>query len=59
MYREGLLILSIILIIIGVVLPYLPVDGLNTVGSIIFWIGVILLIIWIVLFAFDTIKARS
>ena len=59
MYRESLLILSIILIIIGVVLPYMPVDGLATAGSIIFWIGIILLVIWIVLFAFVTIKAQS
>ena len=59
MYRESLLILSIILIIIGVVLPYVPVDGLATAGSIIFWIGIILLVIWIVLFAITTIKAQS
>ena len=59
MYREGLLILSIILIIIGVVLPYVPVDGLGTAGSIIFWIGIILLVIWIVLFAITTIKANA
>jgi len=59
MYRESLLILSIILIIIGVVLPYVPVEGLATAGSIIFWIGIILLVIWIVLFAFVTIKAQS
>ncbi len=59
MYREGLLILAIILIIVGVVLPYLPVDGVNTIGSIIFWIGVILLIIWIVLYAITTIKGGA
>lgn len=59
MYRESLLILSIILIIIGFVLPYMQIEGIGTVGNIIFWIGVILLIIWIILFAITQIKSGA
>jgi hypothetical protein len=56
MYREYLLIVSIILIILGVVLgfiPYMP-DPLPTV---LFWVGIILFIIWIVLFAIQAVRS--
>ena len=58
MYREGLLILSIILIIIGAVLGYVPYAP-EPVASIIFWVGIILFVIWIVLFAIATIKSGA
>jgi len=57
MYREGLLILSIILIVIGIVLGFVPFVGV--VGTILFWVGVVLIAIWIVLFAIQQIKSGS
>ena len=58
MYREGLLILAIILIILGVALPYIPFFP-NILGTILLIIGIILFVIWIVLFAISTIKSGS
>ena len=58
MYREGLLILSIILIILGVVLGYVP-HVPEPIATILFWVGIILFVIWIVLFAIVTIKSGA
>ena len=58
MYREGLLILSIILIILGVVLGYVPYVP-EPIATILFWVGIILFAIWIVLFAIATIKSGA
>ena len=46
----GLLILGIILAVLGKVLPQ-GVPQANTVWNIMFWLGVALIIIWIILFA--------
>ena len=60
MYREGLLILSIILIIIGVVLLYAPLpDPSGTIGNILLWIGIAVLIIWIVLLVITKINSGA
>jgi len=58
MYREGLLILSIILIILGVVLGYVPYVP-EPIATILFWVGIILFAIWIVLYAIATIKSGA
>jgi len=59
MYREGLLILSIILIVIGAVLLYAPLPIPGVIGTAILWIGIIVLIIWIVLFVITMIKSGA
>lgn len=49
---QGLLIAAIILIVIGLLLVHaIPVTepALATIGNIIFWIGIILLAIWLIL----------
>ena len=56
MYREGLLILSIVLIILGVGLGYVPFVP-DPIPAILFWVGIILLVIWIVLFAIAQIRS--
>jgi quinol-cytochrome oxidoreductase complex cytochrome b subunit len=58
MYREGLLILSIILIIVGAVIGFIPYVP-DVLASVIFWVGIILFIIWIILFAIVTIKSGA
>ena len=57
MYREGLLILSIVLIIIGVVFGFIPLPAIGLIGTVMFWVGIILFVIWIVLFAIQYVKS--
>jgi len=51
MYRQQLLIFSIVLIISGFIIGEIAgSNDIAVVGTIIFWIGVLLLAIWVVLF---------
>lgn len=58
-YREGLLILAIVLIVIGAVLLYAPIpDPAGTLGNIVLWIGIIVFIIWILLLVINAVTGR-
>ena len=60
MYREGLLILGIILVIIGAVLVYAPFpDPSGTIGNILLWIGIIVIIIWVILLVVAQVKSGT
>ena len=60
MYREGLLILAIVLLVIGGLLWALaPIGIVASIGYWIMIIGAIVLIIWIVLIVLNTIRSGA
>lgn len=64
MFREQLLVLAIVLIVIGAILYYGSAEfGLPgfvaTIGGIILIIGIIVLVIWIVLFVIDLLNKAT
>jgi len=59
MYRENLLILAIILIVVGAILLYAPLPIPGIIGTIILWVGIICLVIWIVAYVVQVIRSGS
>jgi hypothetical protein len=58
MYRESLLILAIIFIILGVALPFIPYAP-DILGTILLVVGIILFVIWVVLYAIVAVKSGA
>jgi hypothetical protein len=58
MYREGFLILGIILAVIGAVMGFIPPVP-DVLASALFWIGIAIIIIWVILYAFATYKSGA
>jgi len=58
--HEGILILSIILILIGAILlwaPLPPFAAVNLIGNLLLWAGVIIFVVWLILTIIALVKA--
>jgi hypothetical protein len=49
MYRADLLILAIVLLILGIGLPYIPMFP-DVIGVVLFWAGFIVFVVWLVIY---------
>ena len=62
--RQGLLVVAIAMIIIGAIVwgvsGHLPegVYAASVAGQVIFWIGIVLIIIWAALYAYDSARTK-
>jgi tellurite resistance protein TehA-like permease len=62
--KQELLVISIVMIIVGAVVwsvtfPASAEEAANAVGQVVFWVGLILLIIWAAIIAFHAAKGDS
>jgi len=58
MYREGFLILGIILAVVGAIIGFIPPVP-DVLASAVFWIGIVVIIIWVILYVFATYKSGA
>jgi hypothetical protein len=58
MYREGFLILGIILAAVGAIIGFIPPVP-DVLASAVFWIGIVVIIIWVILYVFATYKSGA
>jgi hypothetical protein len=58
MYREGLLILGIIFIILGVIIPFIPYAP-DVIGTVFLILGIIAIVLWGILYLVSTLKSGS
>jgi hypothetical protein len=58
MYREGFLILGIILAVVGAIMGFIPPVP-DVLASAVFWIGIVVIIIWVILYVFATFKSGA